>query len=362
MIRPDSLATRSRLRLHAEVLEGLAAIRAETAALQSLAVRCDAPVTACLPWLLASAEASLAMTTADRLWTLVLRNDDGVPHAAAVLLESWSPTGPVLRLAGAEGGYRTRMLAVDDDAAAALAEALLSRLQDRRTPVTLALGPLPALDPVVERLCMALQDWSVDGSAQVPVVRRSGPSEATEYLTASVRRTLRKVSNRLRADGVHSEVSFTRERHRIIALLPEIAFAYRDRDAAHGVVEDAWDDAPGWPLFAARVRALAGQAGLEVGTLSLAGQLAAYVVGFDDGRSYRVMDGRFVSAWGRYSPGRLLETAVLQRVIDDPAKQTLDWMTSIAPESLLVANAEEPVVALRARIHPYGMTTPPRPR
>src|SRR5947208_2983328 len=83
-------------------------------------------------------------------------------------------------------------------------------------------------------------------------------------------------------------------------LLPHMALAYRDRDEAHGVVEDAFDNAlqaPGWPLFAARMRALAGQAGLEVGTLTLDGQLAAYVVGFDDGRSYRVMDGRFVSAW-----------------------------------------------------------------
>ena len=357
MIRPDSLATRSRLRLHAEVLEGLAAIRAENAALQGLAVRCDAPVTACQPWVLASADASLAMTTADRMWALVLRDDDGVPHAAAVLLESWTQTGPLLRLAGAEGGYRTGLLAVDDDAAAALAEALLARLRDRPTNVTVSLGPLPVLDPVVERLCMALQDWSIDGSAEVPVVRRSGPSEATEYLTPSVRRTLRKVSNRLRTDGVESQITFTRERHRIIALLPHMALAYRDRDEAHGVVEDAFDNAlqaPGWPLFAARMRALAGQAGLEVGTLTLDGQLAAYVVGFDDGRAYRVMDGRFVSAWARYSPGRLLETAVLQRMIDDPTKQTLDWMTSIAPESLLVANAAEPVVTLRAKVQPYS--------
>jgi CelD/BcsL family acetyltransferase involved in cellulose biosynthesis len=350
----NSLATRGRLRLHAEILDGVAALRAETAALQSLAVRCDAPVTGCLPWMLASAEAALAMTTADRLWAVVLRDDDAVPRAAAVLLESWTATGPVLRLAGAEGGYRSRLLAVDDDAAAALAEAVLDRLHDRPTPVTVSLGPLPALDPVVERLCMALQEWSVDGSAEVPVVRRSGPPEATEYLTSSVRRTLRKVGNRLRSDGVRSEVSFTRERHRIIALLPGMSLAYHDRDEAHGVVEDAFDDAPGWPLFAARMRALAGQAGVEVATLTLDGQLAAYVVGFDDGRAYRVMDGRFVSAWARYSPGRLLETAVLQRMLDDPAKQTLDWMTSIAPESLLGANATEPVATLRATVHPYS--------
>ena len=45
---------------------------------------------------------------------------------------------------------------------------------------------------------------------------------------------------------------------------------------------------------------------------------------------------------------------MLQRMIDDPTKQTLDWMTSIAPESLLVANAAEPVVTLKAKVHPYS--------
>jgi hypothetical protein len=41
---------------------------------------------------------------------------------------------------------------------------------------------------------------------------------------------------------------------------------------------------------------------------------------------------------------------VLQRMIDDPSKTTLDWMTSIAPESLLVANHVERVVTLRSRV------------
>jgi hypothetical protein len=41
-------------------------------------------------------------------------------------------------------------------------------------------------------------------------------------------------------------------------------------------------------------------------------------------------------------------------MIDDPSKSTLDWMTSIAPESLLVANHVERVVTMRSRIDPYA--------
>ena len=350
MIRPNSLATRGRLRLHAEVLDGLADIKRASAVLQSLAVRCDAPVTACMPWIVASAESALATGTADAAWALVLRDDDAIACSAALLLETWTPSGPALRLAGAEGGYRTAVLAQDGDSAGALTEALLARLQDRSTSLALALGPVDQLDLVVERMSMTLHDWAMDGSSEVPVVRRTGAPEATEYLSPSVRRTLRKVRNRLRTDGVDSQVAFTRERHKILRLLPGMAMAYQDRDEAHGLGFD--EDAPGWALFAARIKALAGQGGMEVATLTFDGELAAYVVGFDDGHAYRVMDGRFVSSWARYSPGRLLETAVLQRMLDDPAKTTLDWMTSIAPESLLVANHVERVVTMRARIEP----------
>jgi hypothetical protein len=352
VIRPNALATRGRLRLHAEVLDGLPEIKVAASALQSLAVRCDAPVTACLPWTLASAEAAIVSGHADHVWAIVLNDEDGEACAAAVLLETWTPAGPALRLAGAEGGYRTAMLAVDGDAAAALTEALLARLADRGASFGLALGPVDPIDSVVERMSVALPDWALDGSSEIPVVRRTGLPEATEYLSPSVRRTLRKVRNRLRTDGVDSQVSFTRERHRILRLLPGMALAYRDRDDAHGLGLD--DEAPGWGLFAARVKALAGQGGMEIGTLTFDDELAAYVVGFDDGHSYRVMDGRFVSSWARYSPGRLLETAVLQRMIDDPSKNTLDWMTSIAPESLLVANHVERVVTMRSRIDPYA--------
>ena len=246
------------------------------------------------------------MTTADRLWALVLRDDDGVAARGRRTARVVDPDRPgccgwpVPRAATAPGCSPSTTTP-----AAALAEALLARLHDRPTQVTVSLGPLPVLDPVVERLCMALQDWSIDGSAEVPVVRRSGPPEATEYLTPSVRRTLRKVSNRLRTDGVDSQVAFTRERHRIIAAAAgHGARLPRPRRGARRRRGRLRRRAPGAGLAAVRRpdRALAGQAGLEVATLTFDGQLAAYVVGFDDGHAYRVMDGRFVSCLGPLLP------------------------------------------------------------
>jgi hypothetical protein len=71
------------------------------------------------------------------------------------------------------------------------------------------------------------------------------------------------------------------------------------------------------------------------------------VVGIRDRSAYRVLEGHFATAWARYAPGRLLETAVIQRMLDEPTMSLLDWMTSVAPESLVAQNDAQPVVVLR---------------
>jgi hypothetical protein len=80
---------------------------------------------------------------------------------------------------------------------------------------------------------------------------------------------------------------------------------------------------------------------LEVATLRLDGQLAAYVVALTDGPAYRVFDGRFAPAWRHYSPGRRLEAAVVDHACRGPYR-VLDWMSSVAPEKLVASTHEEP--------------------
>jgi hypothetical protein len=62
---------------------------------------------------------------------------------------------------------------------------------------------------------------------------------------------------------------------------------------------------------------------------------------------YRVVEGRFVTNWARYAPGRLLEAAMLQRGLDSRDLRRTDWLSSVAPETLIAANDEDPMV----RIH-----------
>ncbi|MBI1844703.1 MAG: GNAT family N-acetyltransferase, partial [Actinobacteria bacterium] len=80
---------------------------------------------------------------------------------------------------------------------------------------------------------------------------------------------------------------------------------------------------------------------VEIATLRLNGELAAYVVGLVDDRSWRVFDGHMVSRFSAYSPGRLLEAAVVDRVVADESFAELDWMTGVAAEKLLCSTGSE---------------------
>ena len=86
---------------------------------------------------------------------------------------------------------------------------------------------------------------------------------------------------------------------------------------------------------------------LELAILDIDGELAAYTLGVVDGPVYRLLEGRFVTDWARYSPGRLLEVAVVERVLGDDALTTFDWMTAVASESLLGRNDADHMVLVQ---------------
>jgi hypothetical protein len=87
---------------------------------------------------------------------------------------------------------------------------------------------------------------------------------------------------------------------------------------------------------------------VEVATLSINGSIVAYVVGICDGRTYRVFDGHFDTEWARYSPGRLIEDAVLQHVISEQKYDTVDWMLGVAAEKILVVSGANEACRLTA--------------
>ena len=323
------------------VLHGRDSIEAFDGAIDELARRCHAPVTARWAWLRASIDDDGVQASA----CLLTGFGAGLRGAAVVLHHVDEAGVRHVRLASGGDGHRASLLAVDDDAAYALGEALAEMLAASDGPVSLELGPLPRRDLRLDNFLAAFPGATVSTTVDViPSVRTESP-DISDYLSHGILRTLRKSHNRLTTDGVIAEFTTMHDPEEIIARLPDVAAVSRDRDHAGGR-ESLLDDELGLRRWTARLTDLARLCPLELSTLLLDGEPAAYVLGVADGRIYRLIEGRFVMTWKRYAPGRLLEAHVLQRVLHDPELDELDWMTSVAPETLLAANAGTDVVTV----------------
>ncbi len=310
--------------------------------LDELAVVCRAPMTARSTWVFAT----LSLEPDREPWGVVVRDDEQRLVAAALLVDSAGAGADLVRLAGSGSGHRGALLADGPLAADRLGRALADALVTRTHSFRLSLGPVDASSEPVLALTHALPGSQAAVVDPIPVVRRADSAVATDYLSDGMRRTLRKSANRVSRDGHVLTVAVTSDRARIMRVLPMLEECHRDRDHARGRDSDL-DDTAARLLWHARLRALADAGALELATAQIDGQLAAYVLAIPDAPVYRVLEGHLVTRWSRYAPGRVLESAVLQRMLDDPAYETFDWMTSIASETLLATNDHDPVVVVR---------------
>jgi hypothetical protein len=335
-----------------EVVDGRLPVLRLLPEYDELARRCRLPVTARAAWVRARLEAD-----ADALpWALVLRSADGGMRAAVVLLDLWNEStvaGARTVLASGGEGYRAAVAALDSDAAAGLGSALAAELARRPGRRELWLGPL-ADDETTGWLAAALEAQVVPCDP-IPWVRPTEGANVSAYLSHGLRKTLRKARNRLATDGLAHEIRFSSDPSTLSGLLPAMEEAYRDRDREHGL-PCLLDTPAGLRLWRGRVLGLMDDGCLEVATLTIDGQLAAYVLGVLDRNGYGVLEGRFVTALSRYAPGRLLEAAVLERVVQDDRFVGLDWMTGVAPETLLAVNDVESTVLLRSPAAGSGVT------
>jgi len=320
----------------ANPIEGAAAVHRLLPEYEELADRCRLPVTARAAWVRARLEADPTAVP----WAAVVRDAHGVLVGATVLLDECD--GVVLAAGG--DGYRAGVAAVDDHAAQLLGSTIARRLVRSLSHRVLDLGPLPA-DARTGAFALGLGATVLPCDC-VPLVRRDRGEDVSAYLSHGTRKTLRKARNRLATDGLSQVVRFTDDADEVATLLPHLEAAYRDRDREHGL-PCLLDTPVGLDLWRGRIQHLLAIGSLELATLWIGDQPVAYVAGVRDGRRYGVLEGRFLTAWSRYAPGRLLEAEVLQRVLADDRLDQLDWMTGIAPQTLLAANVVEPAVVVR---------------
>jgi hypothetical protein len=87
---------------------------------------------------------------------------------------------------------------------------------------------------------------------------------------------------------------------------------------------------------------------VELTTLRLRGELAAYVLCFLDGGAYRMWNCRLAPAWSRYGAGRIANDAALERALADAGATEFDWMRGAEPYKLGLSNHVEHALDLRA--------------
>jgi hypothetical protein len=326
--------------LETNVALGVTAVSEAAAELSELAESIPGtPITARWPWLSASV---VTPTPGEQPWLVgVTAGEDLV--AAAVLLDDLSGSVRHTTLAGTDESHRGALLARDEASGACLGAALAHALMGQQREFSV--GPV-SQSAALAALLNELPIGVIVEEVSVPTVRTVDNLDLG--MSHGMARTLRKSGNRMAADGLHPTIDVTGDRREITRMLPLLENISRDRDHAGGR-SSPLDDPTRRRLWQRRVLALAGIGVLRLATLRFGGELAAYVLGIEDGNAYRVLEGRYVSRWARYAPGRVLEAAVLDRVAEAESFSELDWMTAVAPETLLAANDVDPLVVVRGR-------------
>jgi len=281
----------------------------------------------------------------DSVRVLVARRGDGGLRGMLMLVREDSAPRALWTLAGTDQDTRGVLTIDSPETAEVLASALVADVHTSGAPVELMLGPVSADDPCAHALASALPGGHVVPDAPIPVLEKREPS-IDVYLSKGMRKTLRKAHNRLEKDGHVTNLSLTRDVGEISDWLPVLADAHRERDHVHGRESDLDNDL-GRRVWERRLMALALRGRLELAVLRIDGEFAAHTLGAYDTKVFRLLEGRFVTRWARYAPGRLLEAMVLDRVLNMPGNWTVDWMSSVAPESLIAANGSHPMM----RVH-----------
>jgi len=199
---------------------------------------------------------------------------------------------------------------------------------------------LPEGDPVAKLLAQQMPNAEMAPDLWVPQVVFGESPQINEFLSRNMRRQIKKAWNRLGTDGHVVEMTVSHSEFEIMQLLPQLERIHRDRDHDTGRDSDL-DDPNTGELWRRLVLSHGATGQVEISAMLIDDEIAGFVIGIIDEGAYRVFDGHFNSEFQRYSPGRLIESAVLERAMVDARFDGLDWMAGVAAEKILTSNHNE---------------------
>jgi hypothetical protein len=287
--------------LAVELGYGLRQVGALERELTVLAEDSGAPSTARPAWQLAACRDSRQVEP----WVLLLRDTGGTAVGAAMLVDHVED-GRIrsTTLAGTDGGHRGALLTSEPYVAHALGESWHLLRADQHRPAPVTLGPLPADDPVVTAFAAGLAESWLEPAAEIPVIRSTRPAADLPLRRHEPHAAQGgQPARRGRPDG---SARFSTDAGEIRGLLPQLEQVYRLRDHVHGRASDL-DDAARQQTWRHRVGDLADAGVLELATLQIDGELAAYTLGIHDDPTYRLLEA------GSSPRGRATRRAVISR-------------------------------------------------
>ncbi len=316
---------------------GLSEMREISSDIDELVSDLKMPVMAHTPWLTHWSEAFTNWTP----MVVEVRTPETQQLAAVALLAiDKRAEGATVVALGHSSSLYAGLPARDPASAKALAKAIVEALDDAAEVWSLDLEQLPDHDPTLGYLNEELDNGQLLPELRVPRVVFSSAHNVDEVLSKSKRKQLRRARNKIENDGLEMVIAFDRGRAISSELLDEVEQVHvsRDRDARRNSDLDRPAEREFWRRV---VEGGDEEWEIEIATLRLDGQLAAYAVAILDGDVYRIYDGRMSTEWQDYSPGRLCEAASLSRALSDQRFTVLDWMSGIAAEKLLTTNFAE---------------------
>ena len=323
---------------------GLSAIQSVSTDIEQLGRDIGTPVMGSWPWLRQWGE---AFSNWSPIMIEVRSADSGLLVGCALLAQVERAQGTTIVAMGHGSSLHTSLQARDEAAANALATGIADTLNDLPGAWSLELEQVNDLDPTVGQIADRLDHSQVLPELRVPRVVFATAHTVDDILSKSMRKQLRRARNRIENDGLALTISFDRAEAITTQLIDEVEAVHVSRDRHSRRNSDL--DRPSEREFWRRVvEANGSDWEVEIASLRLDGDLAAYVVALLDGDTYRVYDGRMNTAHQDYSPGRLVEAAALSRALTDSRFAVLDWMSGVAAEKLLTTNIAEGRVRLVA--------------
>jgi CelD/BcsL family acetyltransferase involved in cellulose biosynthesis len=333
----NSARARRHAPLDVEVLDGLEQMKHVVAQLGSLHTELGIPVMARSRWMETWAS---VYEEWQPMTVLVRERATGRIEAAALLASRKADQDNHEVVAMGHGTVACTRFASRSERASKL---LTKGIKDRLNTMgkwTLHVQQLPEGDPVTKLLAQQLPNAEMSPDLWVPQVVFGEDPQINDFLSRNMRRQIRKAWNRLETDGHHVEMKIARSEFEIMEVLPKIEKIHVERDHHTGRESDL-DDPNVNELWKRLVLAHGATGQIEISTMIIDGEIAGFVIGIIDDDAYRVFDGHFNSQFHRYSPGRIIESAVLERAVVDARFEGLDWMAGVAAEKILTSNHNE---------------------